>query len=317
MTMADTVAVMNAGRIEQLGAPGRALRAPATDVRRELPRPVQPARRPRSGRGTATDARASTCGGQALAVPADAPAGRGRATVLVGVRPEKIRCSRADGEPPPTGREPARPGGVVADASFTGVCTQYLVRLPWGQELVASSPRTSALGERVRRPAPRSPGLGRRRTRSPSSATPSAADGGPSTAGPDARRRRATPRASWRAEGAGVAIATVARTELGGDPGQDPAPAAVRRRRLTPYLLLLPGLAWLALFFVVPIVTLLGTSLQTPVAERRDRRLRPDLPLRELHRRAPRVLRRSSAARSSTRASPPCSACSSATRWPT
>jgi spermidine/putrescine transport system permease protein len=36
-----------------------------------------------------------------------------------------------------------------------------------------------------------------------------------------------------------------------------------RRRRLTPYLLLLPGLAWLAIFFVVPIVTLVSTSTQT------------------------------------------------------
>jgi spermidine/putrescine transport system permease protein len=31
-----------------------------------------------------------------------------------------------------------------------------------------------------------------------------------------------------------------------------------------PYLLLLPGLAWLAVFFAVPILTLFGTSLQTP-----------------------------------------------------
>jgi spermidine/putrescine transport system ATP-binding protein len=28
------------------------------------------------------------------------------------------------------------PGGLVTDASFTGVSTQYLVRLPWGQELM-------------------------------------------------------------------------------------------------------------------------------------------------------------------------------------
>jgi spermidine/putrescine transport system permease protein len=35
------------------------------------------------------------------------------------------------------------------------------------------------------------------------------------------------------------------------------------RRRTTPYLLLAPGLAWLALFFVVPMYYLLNTSLQT------------------------------------------------------
>ena len=38
-------------------------------------------------------------------------------------------------------------------------------------------------------------------------------------------------------------------------------------RRLTPYLLLVPGLAWLGLFFVVPLLTLVGTSLQTPVTD--------------------------------------------------
>lgn len=35
-------------------------------------------------------------------------------------------------------------------------------------------------------------------------------------------------------------------------------------RRLTPYLLLLPGLLWLSVFFVIPILTLLATSTQTP-----------------------------------------------------
>ena len=46
MTMADTVAVMNKGVIEQMGAPDRALREPAQHVRRQLPRPVQPDRGP-------------------------------------------------------------------------------------------------------------------------------------------------------------------------------------------------------------------------------------------------------------------------------
>jgi spermidine/putrescine transport system permease protein len=35
------------------------------------------------------------------------------------------------------------------------------------------------------------------------------------------------------------------------------------RRRITPYLLLAPGLAWLLLFFLVPMYYLLNTSLQT------------------------------------------------------
>lgn len=38
-----------------------------------------------------------------------------------------------------------------------------------------------------------------------------------------------------------------------------------QRRARTGYLLLLPGIAWLAVFFVVPIITLFITSLQAPV----------------------------------------------------
>ena len=69
MTMADTIAVMNKGRVEQLGPPERALRAAADRVRRRLPRSVEPPaghrdrpdddrrrRRPR-GRGLARSAR--------------------------------------------------------------------------------------------------------------------------------------------------------------------------------------------------------------------------------------------------------------------
>lgn len=42
--------------------------------------------------------------------------------------------------------------------------------------------------------------------------------------------------------------------------------ATVRRsKRSTPYLLLLPGLGWLAVFFVVPLFASLATSLQVPV----------------------------------------------------
>ena len=42
MTMADTIAVMNGGRIEQLGPPQRALRATGDRVRRRVPRGLEP-----------------------------------------------------------------------------------------------------------------------------------------------------------------------------------------------------------------------------------------------------------------------------------
>ncbi len=44
-----------------------------------------------------------------------------------------------------------------------------------------------------------------------------------------------------------------------------PAPAVTQRRSRTGYLLLFPGLAWLAVFFAIPFVTLFFTSLQQPV----------------------------------------------------
>ena len=52
MTMADTIAVMNARRDRADGCPGRALRQPADHVRGQLPRPVEPDRGdgPRQGR---------------------------------------------------------------------------------------------------------------------------------------------------------------------------------------------------------------------------------------------------------------------------
>ena len=46
---------------------------------------------------------------------------------------------------------------------------------------------------------------------------------------------------------------------------QPKQPPPSRRGKWVPYLIMLPGLLWLALFFVIPIVSLFMTSLQTPV----------------------------------------------------
>ena len=51
MTMADTVAVMNHGRIEQLGSPADLYELPRDGVRRQLPRAVEPRRRHGDRRG--------------------------------------------------------------------------------------------------------------------------------------------------------------------------------------------------------------------------------------------------------------------------
>ena len=53
--------------------------------------------------------------------------------VIVGVRPEKVALLAAGAEAPADRN--VLPGGIVTDASFIGVSTQYLVKMPWGQEL--------------------------------------------------------------------------------------------------------------------------------------------------------------------------------------
>jgi spermidine/putrescine transport system ATP-binding protein len=134
MTMADTIAVMNAGRIEQLGPPVGLYEAPATVYVANF------LGQSNLLRAVVTDRTGAEVGfevaGRRLSMPA-ARCSTGSRQLLAGVRPEKIHIApaRVGGSPP--GAQPnVLPGGVVTDASFIGVSTQYLVRLPWGQELV-------------------------------------------------------------------------------------------------------------------------------------------------------------------------------------
>ncbi|MFI1001743.1 ABC transporter ATP-binding protein [Streptomyces galbus] len=126
MTMADTVAVMNAGRVEQLGAPADLYENPrSTFVANFL------------GTSNLIEAEVDTrsgddivlrAGGGKLVLPAarcTAPTAAG-GKVLVGVRPEKIALTHADDAGSiPEGRN--RITGTIADASFIGVSTQYVV----------------------------------------------------------------------------------------------------------------------------------------------------------------------------------------------
>jgi len=64
------------------------------------------------------------------------------------------------------------------------------------------------------------------------------------------------------AHGIGVGERTGNELSDGGKPPRDDSEGR-RGRRITPYVLLLPGLGWLAVFFAVPIVTLISTSTQT------------------------------------------------------
>ncbi|MFT4234090.1 MAG: ABC transporter ATP-binding protein [Microbacterium sp.] len=125
MTMADTVAVMNRGRIEQMGSPAELY---------ELPRTAFVARF--LGQSNIFVGTVTGSSGDVLAVSTaggvvEVPSARATATsgaISVGVRPEKLLLHTS--EPARTaGRNVLGPGRVT-DVSFAGVSTQYLVEVP-------------------------------------------------------------------------------------------------------------------------------------------------------------------------------------------
>lgn len=120
MTMADQIAVMNEGRIEQLGGPTELYERPRTafvagflGVSNLI-----------AGRLDGTDV--VTADGTRLAVAAGAVEGRTGA-VRLGIRPEKIRV--ADGDAPAG----AALAGTVREYAYVGVATQYVVDTPAGE----------------------------------------------------------------------------------------------------------------------------------------------------------------------------------------
>ena len=124
MTMADTVAVMNKGAIEQLGAP---------EALYELPRTVFVANflgQSNLFTGTVVGSTGAAItvevAGARIVVPTSR-AQRHQGEVTVGVRPEKVALHA---EPPTASadRNILGPGRVI-DVSFSGVSTQYLIDL--------------------------------------------------------------------------------------------------------------------------------------------------------------------------------------------
>jgi spermidine/putrescine transport system ATP-binding protein len=148
MTMADTVAVMNAGRVEQLGAPADLYENPAsTFVANFL------------GTSNLIEAEVTGIGdgelhlvsaGQRLTLPSSRCAPRvavgGR--LLAGVRPEKITLAHRDDEASiPDGRN--RVQGRIVDSSFIGVSTQYVIDSPVCPELEVFVPNVERDGRLV------------------------------------------------------------------------------------------------------------------------------------------------------------------------
>lgn len=146
--MADTVAVMNAGVIEQMGAPMDLYEHPRTTFVANFLGQSNLIK----GRVTGTESGRLVIGVESatLRVPrVRAVASEGE--VWVGIRPEKVFLAEPGAEDDDAN---VIRGGVVSDVSFIGVSTQYLVRMPWGQELMAFEQNTGARrqfapGERV------------------------------------------------------------------------------------------------------------------------------------------------------------------------
>jgi spermidine/putrescine transport system ATP-binding protein len=130
MTMADTIAVMNAGLIEQMGSPDDLYENPRTTfVANFLGQSnlIEGAIKSRAGDLTTVDMHGIEVSVPARRTHADGDRG------WVGIRPEKVLIGDEGEALDAPGN--TIPGGVVTDVSFVGVSTQYLVKMPWGQEL--------------------------------------------------------------------------------------------------------------------------------------------------------------------------------------
>ncbi|MFJ6781594.1 ABC transporter ATP-binding protein [Streptomyces yangpuensis] len=133
MTMADTVAVMNGGRVEQLGAPAELYENPRTTFVANF-----------LGTSNLIEASVESAGsdvvvsasGTTLRLPAARCSTTPRAggKLLVGVRPEKVSLVPAEEENAiATGRNKIT--GRIAASSFIGVSTQFVIDSPVCPEL--------------------------------------------------------------------------------------------------------------------------------------------------------------------------------------
>lgn len=129
MTMADTIAVMNEGRIEQMGSPAELYESPCTAFVANFLGQSNLIR----GKVESSDDNSSIVQvhGQKIALLKSRNRSSG-SSVLVGIRPEKIRIGLPEDRT--TGNSLI--GGIVSDVSFVGVSTQYVVEMPWKQDLM-------------------------------------------------------------------------------------------------------------------------------------------------------------------------------------
>jgi len=129
MTMADTIAVMNEGQIEQMGSPAELYDNPKTAFVANFLGQSNLIKGTISGNDG--DSIMADLYGQKISLPKR----RSHATdnsIYAGIRPEKFRISLLN--TPVSGN--VLSGGHIEDVSYIGVSTQYQVAMPWGQELI-------------------------------------------------------------------------------------------------------------------------------------------------------------------------------------
>jgi spermidine/putrescine transport system ATP-binding protein len=126
MTMADTIAVMNQGKIEQMGSATELYEAPKTAfVANFLGQCnlIKAKVQSRAGGKAVVSAKGHSFEIPLSRVSTDSD------SVLLGVRPEKLRLDDS-------GTNSIK-DCIVTDRSFVGTSTQYLLKTPWDLELVA------------------------------------------------------------------------------------------------------------------------------------------------------------------------------------
>ena len=129
MTMADTIAVMNEGQIEQRGSPAELYDNPETAFVANFLGQSNLIKGTISGNDG--DSIIADLYGQKISLPKK----RSHAvdnSIYAGIRPEKFRISLLN--TPVSGN--VLSGGHIEDVSYIGVSTQYQVAMPWGQELI-------------------------------------------------------------------------------------------------------------------------------------------------------------------------------------
>ena len=132
MTMADEIAVMNFGRIEQRGSATDLYERPLTEFVANflgISNLIDGAVTRRDG-GLAEF---TTHDGARVLLPSERLTDNGTGELRVGVRPEKIALVPAETGAPAGDVNVLR--GRVAVASFLGVAIQYVIETPGGEEL--------------------------------------------------------------------------------------------------------------------------------------------------------------------------------------